>query len=109
VHGVTGQRIQVGRQGRDQGLALPRAHLGDLALVQGDTADQLHVEVPHAHDATTRLADHGKGLGENRIELLAVLDALAELIGARGEVGVAERLQVFLQCVDALDDPCAYA
>ena len=51
MHTLAGQRIQVGRQGRHQGLAFTGAHLGDLALVQGDATEQLLVEMPQADGA----------------------------------------------------------
>ena len=39
VHAAAGERIQAGGERGRQGLALAGAHLGDLALVQGDAAD----------------------------------------------------------------------
>ena len=47
VDALAGERVQVGGQGGDQRLAFAGLHLGDLAAVQDDAADQLHVEVPH--------------------------------------------------------------
>ena len=71
VHALAAQRVQVGRQRRHEGLALAGAHLGDLALVQGDAADQLHVEVAHLEGAARRLAHHRKGLRQQLIEARA--------------------------------------
>ncbi len=76
VHALAGQRVQVDRQGRDQGLALTGTHFGDLALVQDHAADQLDVEVTHAHHALASLADDGEGLGQDLVEGLALGDAL---------------------------------
>ena len=73
VHALARQRIQVRRQGCHQGLALTGAHLGDLALVQRDAADQLHIEVPHLERAARRLAHHGEGFGQQLIERRAFL------------------------------------
>lgn len=63
VHALAFQRVEVHGQGRDQGLALAGAHLGDLAQVQHHAADQLHVVVAQAQHAARGLAAHGEGLG----------------------------------------------
>jgi hypothetical protein len=42
-----GEGVEVERQRGDEGLALAGGHFGDLALVQGDAADELDVEVHH--------------------------------------------------------------
>ena len=42
-----GERVEVERQGGDEGLALAGGHFGDLALVQRDAADQLDVIMHH--------------------------------------------------------------
>ena len=62
MHALTGQGIQVGRQGGYQGLALTGAHLGNLAIVQHHAADQLHIEVAHVQHPSGGLAHRGKGL-----------------------------------------------
>ena len=77
VHAVAGQRVEVGRQRRDQGLALTGAHLGDVAQVQGRPTHDLHVVVPLAERALGGLADRGERLGQQVVEGLAVREALA--------------------------------
>ena len=72
---VSGQRVEVTGQRRDQGLAFARAHLGDGALVQHHAADQLHIEMTLADGALGRLA-HG---GESRNEKIVEFDARGEL------------------------------
>src|SRR5262249_30993237 len=44
------QAVEVDRQGGDQGFTFSRFHLGNLALVENHTPDQLNVEVPHMED-----------------------------------------------------------
>ena len=44
---LPGQRVEVNRQGFDQGLTFPGAHFGNLALMQHDTADKLHIVMHH--------------------------------------------------------------
>jgi hypothetical protein len=72
VHALAGQGIEVHRQRGHQGLALAGAHLGDLAVVQGHAADQLHVEVAHLEDALAGLAHRGKGFGQQVVQGLAL-------------------------------------
>src|ERR1700719_1062805 len=55
VYTMTCESVQITRESRDQCLALPSAHLGDVSLVQHHTAHQLHVKVPHVQDAPTCL------------------------------------------------------
>src|ERR1044072_4780797 len=57
---ATRERIQVRRQSGDERLALAGAHLGDLALVENDAADPLHVEVTHASRAHACFPDEGE-------------------------------------------------
>ena len=86
------QRVQVGRQRRDQRLALAGLHLGDLAVVQDDAADQLHVEVPHVDRAAPGLPHDGERLGEQVVDGRALRQPLPELGGLRPQRLVGERL-----------------
>src|SRR5258708_757366 len=52
-----GERVEDDRQGGGQRLALAGLHLGDLPVVERHPADQLHVEVAHAHRSPAHLAD----------------------------------------------------
>ena len=78
---AAGERVEINRQGGDERLAFAGGHFGDLALVQGDAADELHVERNHfpfegmaAHDdflaaqAAAGVFDHGEGFGQNFIQ-----------------------------------------
>jgi len=60
--------------------------------------------VPHLQHALAGLADDGEGLGKQRVERLAVGDALLELCGLRLQLGVRERGDRRLQRVDLPDD-----
>src|SRR5262245_5502166 len=62
------QRIQVSRQSGDESFTFTRAHLRDLALMQNDAADHLHVEMAHAGRTDTSLSNHGKRFRKDLIE-----------------------------------------
>ena len=99
VHAPAGERVQVGGQRRDEGLALARLHLGDPAEVQRGAAHDLHVEVALAEHPPAGLAHGREGLGEQVVEgvarssssVSALVDLLAELAGARAELVVGAR------------------
>ena len=90
VDTVARQRVQVQREARDEGLALTGLHLGDVALVEDDAAHHLHVEDPLIRLAQAGLADCGEGLEEELLELLAVLEPLAELCRLAAQLVVGE-------------------
>jgi hypothetical protein len=90
VHTFVGQGIQVHRQGGHQGLAFAGAHLGNLALVQGQATDQLHVEVTHLQRALAGFTHDSKGLGQELIQRATGRQACAEFIGLRAHLGVRQ-------------------
>src|SRR5690606_24093361 len=104
VYAATGQRVQVGRQGRDQGLTLTGLHLGDVAHVQGSATHELHVEVPLAEHAYGRLANRRESLGKQRVERLTGVDTLPELVGHRAQLVVGQRREVLFDAVDLVHD-----
>ena len=104
VHALAGQRVEVRRQGGDQGLALTGLHLGDVAEVQRCGAHDLDVEVALPEHALGRLANGGERLGHQVVEGLAVLQALLELRGHPLELVVGHRDEVVLDGVDGLRD-----
>ena len=76
------RRVEVRRQRGDERLAFAGDHLGDVAAVQDDAAEDLHVEVPHVLGAAGGLAAGGERLGQQVVERLAACRA------ARGSCGV---------------------
>ena len=118
---ASGQRVEIERQRRHQGLAFAGRHFGDLALVQHDAADQLDVVRHHvpgqlvtghhdlgAQQPTGRLAHGGEGLGEqiveSRLQLFLVSDfelvvAILELVPLFGIGTVVALLPDLLQLV----------
>ena len=90
MHAGTGQRIEIGRQGGHQGLALAGAHFSDLAVMQRHAAKQLHIEVTHAEHAPGRLATDCEGLGEHGIKRLTLREAGAQLGRLGGELLIGQ-------------------
>jgi hypothetical protein len=65
VDAISRQRVQVHGQRGDQSLAFARFHFRNLAFVEDDAADELHIEMPHIQRAAAGFADHGKGFGQD--------------------------------------------
>jgi hypothetical protein len=107
VHGhdmdaAVGERVEIDRQGGDQGLAFAGLHLGDAALVQDHAADQLHVEMPLAERALGRLAHRREGRDQDIVEGLAVGQLAFEIVGARPQRLVGQGFQLLFQRVDGV-------
>ena len=119
VDAASRERVEIDRQGGDQRLTFTGLHLGDLALVEHDAADELHVEVPHVQYAPAAFADDGESLGQNLIErglqgrvffvsifdgIDALANALAKFVGLGAELLVGELLHGRLERVDLVDE-----
>jgi len=102
VDAAARDRVEVGRGGRDEGLALTGLHLRDVAEVKGRAAHDLHVEVTHPEGALGRLADGRKSFGEQVVEGFAVAVALAQLDGLVREFLIGEFAEVVFEGVDRL-------
>jgi hypothetical protein len=74
--------------GGDERFSFAGFHFGDAAAVEDDAADELHVEVAHVELAAAGFAAHGEGFYKDVVERGAVGDALLEIGGFGGEVGV---------------------
>ena len=88
MHALTGEGIQVGGQGSHKSLAFTGLHLGNIAAVQGNAADDLHRKVLHAQHAPCGFAADGKGIGQDIIGGLAVGQLLLEHSGLCLQVGI---------------------
>ncbi|MNF33723.1 hypothetical protein D3C84_145450 [compost metagenome] len=100
VHTATGQRVQIGRQRRGEGLAFTRLHLGDAVGVQHHAADQLHVEVTHAEHPAGRLAHRGERFRQQLLQGLTLLQALTVLGGLRLQLAIGQCLELRLHRID---------
>ena len=104
VDALAGDRVQVGREGGDQRLALTGLHLGDIAEVHGGAAHQLDVEVALAERATAGLADGGERFGKQVVEGLAIGITLLEFLGHPAQLGVGKRLEIGLDLVNRVGE-----
>jgi hypothetical protein len=94
------ERVERGREGGDERLALPCLHLGDVALVEEQPAHDLHVEGAQAEGSAPGLADEGEGLGQEGVEALAASRPLAQALGCFAQPLVAEGARGVLAGVD---------
>ena len=103
MNALASKRVQIGRQRCNQRLAFTGFHFRDAALMQGDAADQLHVEMAHLEGALARLAPYGECLGQKGVQALPVFDTLLEFGGFELEFFVGEVRNRGLQFVDRDD------
>ena len=79
VNALALERSQIGRHRRDQRLTFTGFHLGDAALMQNNTADDLHLEMLHADTSPRRLTADRKRLRQKVIQRFAACETLLEL------------------------------
>ena len=91
MHALAGERVEVGRQNGDEGLALAGLHLRDAALMQHDAADELHAKRLHAEYTPRGLACRGKRLRQQVVERFARIVALLEFVGLGAQLLIRER------------------
>ncbi len=103
VHALALERVEVTGEGGDERLALARAHLGDLALVQHGPADELHVVGTHPEHPLGSFSDGRERGHQEVVEGGAVVDLLPELVGAGAELIVGELLDLRLERADRVD------
>ncbi len=71
--------------------------------MQGHTADQLHIKVPHAKHPHAGLSNHGKGLGQQAVQRVTFGQALFEFGSFRTQSVIAQGLNGRLEGVDLVD------
>ena len=104
MYPFAGQGVEVGGQDRDEGLAFAGLHLGDASLVQHDAADELNVERAHAQHAPACLARDRKGLGQQIVQRLAVLESLLEFVRLCAKLLVRQGGRLVAECLDLIRD-----
>ena len=100
MDGLARQRVQEARGGGDERLALSGLHLGDAAIVQGHSADELHVVVAQPHGSLRRLAHKGERLGQEPLVLLARAGPLAQAVGHRAQLVLRRFSKAVFERVD---------
>ena len=95
VNAPPGEAVERRGERRYEGLAFARLHLGDLALVEDDSAHHLDVEMAHperpAHGFARRREHLRQDVVERRLELLGLLlQALGLEVAATGRVVLVE-------------------
>ena len=84
------ESIQICRKRRHERFAFTGLHFCDAALMKDNSADKLHVEVPHIESALARFANDCESVRQQVLERLSVLESLLEF-GCFGlELFVAE-------------------
>ena len=73
------QRVQICGKRRYQRLSFTGLHLGDTALMQNNSSDQLYPVMLHAEHTSGCLADCGKCVHQQIIQRLAVFQTLLKL------------------------------
>ena len=104
MNAIAGEGVEVGRQSGHQGLAFTGFHLGDASLMQDNAADELHPVGPQAQHPVRRLPDGGKGLRQDIVQGLPLLQALLELRGLGLKLLVGELAVFVLQGLDLVGD-----
>ena len=100
MHAFAGQRIEIGGQGGDQGLAFAGLHFGDIAPVQHNAAHQLHIEMALTQGALGGLTHHREGFRQQVLQGFALFQTGAESRRHRGQFGVRHDLEAVFQGVD---------
>ena len=103
VNALPIQCVEVGGQGRHQGLALPGAHLRDVAFVQRDAAEELHVEVAHLEGPPGAFSHYCERFRNELLEGLAFPPPLAQRLRLPPQRVVRESPDVVLERVDGGD------
>ena len=104
VDALSLQGVQVTGQHGDEGLALAGLHLGNAPLVEHQPADELHRKGLHAQHAPGRLPGGGKGLRQQVVQGLSLLQPPPEFRGLGLELLVAQRTVLVLQGEDPVHD-----
>ena len=81
VYAAVRKGVEIRGKCRDERLTFTRSHLGDAALVKSESADQLHIEMPHSEDASRSLSNRRESLGKYLMQdLLLSLSPLALIL-----------------------------
>ena len=71
VNALSGQAVQVGRQSRNEGLALAGFHLCDTSLMENDTADDLYGVMAYSYNSGGGLAAYRESVRQYLVKRFA--------------------------------------
>src|SRR5208337_2773551 len=84
-------------------LAFARAHLGDLARMQGEAADELHIEMTQPELAAGRFAHQRKRLGHQIVERGTGRISRLEFLRLLGKLFISQRTDAGFEAIDRRD------
>ena len=82
--------IQICGKSSNQRLAFTGLHFRDTALMQDNSADELHVEMTHVENALTYFADDRESIRQQIFQGFSVFESLLEFGGLGVELFVGE-------------------
>ena len=94
------EAVQIHRQSGGEGLAFAGFHFRNLAAMEYDAANQLHVEMAHFQNSSAGFAHRREGFDEQVVERRSSGQLVAEFLGLGGEFRVAQRAHGGLEIVD---------
>ncbi len=92
------ERIQRGGQCCDQRFSFACFHFGDVSFVEGNSSDDLHIEVRLLERSRSGFAHEGEGLREEGVEGRSLLSLSLEFMDCFFDVGVGELLCFGSEC-----------
>ena len=98
------ERIEIDRERRDESLPLPGLHFGDLASMENNATQDLHVVVAQADGPTADFTDHRKGLGKDIFQGLARLERIPEFLRLGFQAFIRKWADFFLKFADLRDN-----
>ena len=96
------QGIQVYRRRSHQGFTFAGAHFSNVAPMEDNAANELHIEVPHSQYTAGCFTDNGESFRKDIIQGLPLGQAGLEFIGLVGQGRITELLQSVFQRIDLL-------
>ena len=104
VYTASGQCIQVSRKGGNEGFSFTGFHLGDTALMEDNTTDQLYAVVFHTEGTFCCLADGCECFRENGIQGFASVVAVFIFLCLGTQLFIGQRLHGRAESFDFVYD-----
>ena len=104
VDTASGQCVQVSRKGGNEGFTFTGFHLGDTALMEDNTTDQLYAVVLHTEGTFCCLADGCECFRENGIQGFASVVAVFIFLCLGTQLFIGQRLHGRAESFDFVYD-----